>query len=123
MYLFGSMSASRARRTAPKGEQTLTTPEWKRDVQARLDELGRTRSWLAAELGTTRSAVTKMLDPARYTSSLVRDVCRILSISPPTEEVSQQEQHALRLLRSFTPELRATALAQLEVLSKLSGKE
>jgi hypothetical protein len=59
------------------------TPEWKRSVDARLKALGKTRVWLAQQLGTGKSTVTQMLGPRQTASVHVDATCDVMSIPPP----------------------------------------
>lgn len=113
------MAPTRNRRAAaPKGEQHLMTPEWKKAVQDELHRRGETRSWLAAQLGVSRSAVTKMLDPGRFTSSLVGRTSDLLGVAPPWEEIPTPEiAEAVQILKALDRDLQKAAVAQLRALA------
>lgn len=95
----------------PKGDQYLLTPEWKKMVDDRLKKLGKTRMWLADQVGARRSAVTKLLHPDRRTSSLVPAVCRALDLPMPQETLaSPDEGELLERYRSLPKRFRKAML-------------
>jgi hypothetical protein len=81
------------------------TEQWKRSVDARLREIGKTRAWLAEQVGARKSAITTMLGSKQRVSGLVDTVCRVLEIEPPTIGVpAGLVEEAIDLLRALPEE-------------------
>jgi hypothetical protein len=70
----------------------VITPEWAEQALAKLDALGQTEPWLAAEITkryrrkTERNAVWRALHGGTYSSWVVGPICTILDIAPPAPQ-------------------------------------
>ena len=71
------------RRRYAVGRLQQLTPEWQAAVVARLAELGKSRTWLAAQVEADKSAITVLLRPTTSVSRLVDKVTAVLGIPPP----------------------------------------
>ena len=76
----------------PGGAKREMTTAWKRAVDQKLLDAGKTRAWLAEELGVDKGAITRMLSDEQQTSSMVDDVCKLLDLPPPTLPISSFDE-------------------------------
>lgn len=109
---------ARHKRRYPDGPVSEMTPEWKAAVEARLDEWGKTKAWLADQVGVDKSAITVMLRPATMTSRLVKPVSLALKLDEPVIGVDSESNDVLLLVSQLTPESRALAINLLKSLPK-----
>lgn len=91
------------------------TEAWKRSVDRRLLELGKTRLWLAEQLKTGKSTVTQMLGERQTASVHVDATSELLKIEPPFGIPDPLVEEAVGILRVLTDEGKQKALEVLRV--------
>jgi len=103
------------RRPYPDEPKMQMTEDWKKAVDRALEQQGKTRSWLADELGVDKGAVTRMLSPDQNTSSMVKRVCELLGLPEPVAEIKEQWEHeVLSDLRQLAADDRELIRAQIQ---------
>lgn len=107
------------RRKYVGGQLQQLTPEWREAVVARLAELGRSRTWLAAQVGADKSAITVLLRPSTTVSRLVGPVSRALEIAPPLIGADIDHSDIVDLVGQLSDDDRALAI---DFLRRLRSK-
>lgn len=99
------------RRPYPKEKKRETTPKWKEDVLASLEDKEISIPQAAKILGVDRKTVWQTLKTDQQTSSIVGALTQLAEVDPPLVE---QKQDALdRLISTYSPEDRERAEAIL----------
>lgn len=103
------------------GTLWVLTDEWRSAMTARLSELGKTHSWLEAQIGAPNGTVNALLRRV-VTSRLVDDICRVLAIDPPIQ-APDDARRIIEIYRSKGPKARATMLRVLEAITEHEKEE
>ena len=106
------------RRKYVGGQLQQITPEWREAVVARLAELGRSRTWLAGQVGADKSAITVLLRPSTTVSRLVGPVSHALSVAPPLIGADLDQSDIVELVGRLDDNDRALAIDFLRRLSE-----
>ena len=101
------------------------TPAWKATVELALKERGKSRAWLAKQIGVGRGHITQLFavneDGSMYrvASELVPRICEVLDIPPPlvdTPPVTEPRDARIAELLREAPD--ALKDAVIEILSR-----
>lgn len=96
----------------------LMSAEWKANLIRWLEENGKDRQWLAAQLDVEPSTVKRLIEE-QNTSGYVTRICEITGLPPPVIEVTEWwELEAVDDLRHLEPEDRDRLRALARSLRK-----
>ena len=78
----------------PRGRLYSITPEWRRELKAKLAAGGRgAKTRLAEQIGSTPAAITVVLRPSTSGSRLVRPISEALGIPMPSMIARSEQDH------------------------------